>query len=73
MTIYVWSISYNSFVKLHGKKIWYGKKFGSHNMTVLNVYLNPCYNEMFYKVNALYCEIYRFKCPLYMIDHEHFS
>ena len=38
---HAWSFSYNSFVKL------YGKKFGSHNMTVL--YPNLCY-----KGTALY-------------------
>ena len=36
----------NSFVKCDGKK------FGSHSMTVL--YLNQCYNEMYYKGTALY-------------------
>ena len=45
MTI-IWSFSYNSFVKFHGKK------FGSHNMTVL--YSNPCFNEVCYKGTALY-------------------
>ena len=42
----LWSFSYNSFVKLHGKK------FGSHNMTLL--YPNLCYNEVCYKGTALY-------------------
>ena len=36
MTI-LWSFSYNSFVKFHGKT------FGSHNMTVS--YTNLCYNK----------------------------
>ena len=44
MTI-AWSFSYNSFVKLHGKK------YGSHNMTTL--YLNLCYNEECYKGTAM--------------------
>ena len=46
MTI-VWSFSYNSFVKFHGKKIW------SHNMTV--VYTNACFNDVCYKGTALFC------------------
>ena len=29
-TIILWSFSYNSFLKFHGKNIW------SHNMTVLD-------------------------------------
>ena len=41
----LWSFSYNSFVKLYGKKI------GSHNMTPLHPDL--CYNEVCYKRTAL--------------------
>ena len=37
------------FVKLHGKK------FGSHNMTML--YPNLCNNEACYNVTALYVQI----------------
>ena len=48
MTI-LWSFSYNSFVKFHGKK------FGSHNMTVL--YPNLCYNKVCYKGSALYYDL----------------
>ena len=40
-----WSFSCNSFVKFQGKK------FGSHNMTLL--YPNPCYNEVCYIETAL--------------------
>ena len=40
-----WSFSYNSFVK------FYGKKFGSHNATVL--YPNLCYNKMCCKGTVL--------------------
>ena len=36
-----WSFSYNSFVKLHGKK------YGNPNMTML--YPNLCYIEVCYK------------------------
>ena len=42
----IWSFSYDSFVK------FCGKKFGSHNMTML--YPNPCYNEVCFKGTALY-------------------
>ena len=45
MTI-LWSFSYNSFVKFHGKK------FGIHNITLL--YPNLCYNEMCYKGTEMY-------------------
>ena len=44
MTI-LWSFSYSSFVKFR-----VGKKYGGHNMTVLN----PSYNEVCYKMTALY-------------------
>ena len=47
MTI-LWSFSYNSSEKLHGKK------FGSHNMTVLY----PCYNKVCYKGTALCMKLY---------------
>ena len=40
MTV-IWSFSYNSFVKFHGKKI------GSHYMA--RFFLNPCNNEVCYK------------------------
>ena len=45
MTI-LWSFSYNSFVKFHGKI------FSSHNVTVL--YSNLWYNKVCYKGTALY-------------------
>ena len=57
----LWSLSYNFFLK--GTILWslsnnlflifYGKKFGSHNMTML--YPNPCYcyNRVYYKGTVL--------------------
>ena len=54
-----WSFSYNSFIKFHGKK------FGSHNMTVL--YPNPCFNEVCYKEIALYISLCRFVVVVLMI------
>ena len=53
------SFSYNSFVKLHGKKIV------SHSMTVL--YPNPCYNEACYKGTAPWlclCFVFMFNAPI---------
>ena len=44
--IILWSFSYNSFVKLNGKKM------RGHNITML--YPNLCYNEVCYKGTALY-------------------
>ena len=41
-------LSYDSFVRFHGKKLW------SHKITVTVLHPNPRYIKVFYKGTALY-------------------